>query len=459
MRRILFIVGLQGSGKTTLINALSRKKIEELIVLKPSTTRAQRPGGEDEYHFESEWDHGNFAWTIQRGVDTYGMRQSEIDQIDHNQVGLTVFAPESIEALYSYRRESSDEIITVGLDTISSIEMQEERVEAASNRTVDADDFQDQVEVVKDCDIVLSGNPRQLSAALTKIIYLLSGRGGVLTKASISSLINAGSLLKGASPKNIESASYDLRIADTYWCQGRYAELKSDNDQVIIPPYSFVLVQAREQACLPRFVSGSFDLSVSMFFDGVVLSNGPQVDPGYRGSLFCMLYNSSDSEVALNRGQKFATIQFFTTSEVAEGYSGQYQNKKTFQDFLNTRASRSAGGKIFERISDIKKECDSAISTHRREVRALMIAFSSVFIAVFGIAFSKLSSETDRLADLRSKLSSEFGEIRDTANIRNPTTSTINIMLPLGQNDLPNEVGIELERGSAEPVGPEDVEN
>lgn len=137
-----------------------------------------------------------------------------------------------------------------------------------------------------------------------------------------------------------------------YWCQGAYKEV-TGNDVIQIPAYSFIFATAQEQACMPRFVSGNFDLSVSMFFSGVVLSNGPQVDPGYRGALFCMLYNTTDQPVPINRGAKFATLQFFTTTHVTSGYSGAYQRKSTFRDFVSSRMAISQGGQILERVNKV----------------------------------------------------------------------------------------------------------
>ena len=399
MRRIIFLIGLQGSGKTTLLNSID-DNAGRTVLLKPSTTRPKRSENEDEYHFEDEWNEEQFAWTINRGEHKYGMRKAEIERVQGGLTGLTVFAPEAIEFLNAFREKNAIEVVTVGVDTIESTQQQSQRVENDHLRVADEENFREQLGVVKDCDIVLSGDRHKLLAAFNKTVELLSGRGGVLTKSTINALMNAGSLLRESDVKNIESASYDLRISDTYWCQGKYVKLREDTDQVIIPPYSFILAQAKEEAFLPRFVSGSFDLSVSMFFDGVILSNGPQVDPGYRGSLFCMLYNTSDVEVVLNKGQKFATIQFFTTVQVAEGYSGQYQDKTTFQDFLNRRASRSAGGKIFERIAEVKKSSKAAIRSHRNKVWSSIIAFSGLFVALFALAYSDLRNGIERLNDL-----------------------------------------------------------
>jgi len=361
MKRLIVLVGLQGAGKSSLIESLSGQ--DGLIVLRPSTSRSKRPSETDEYHFETRWGKSQFEWTIERGESKYGMRCSELNRIKEGQHGLTVFAPESIAELEKFKKTTLFEVVTIGLDTIDSIAAQSERVNSDASRLLtDQDEFERQRMVVQSCDVVLSGDLKTVTEGLKAVISLLVGRGGVLTKSVIERLIRAGTLLKGADTSGIQSASYDLRLSDTYWCQGKYKVLQDVNETIVIPPYSFILAQAREEAHLPRLISGNFDLTVSMFFDGLILSNGPQVDPGYHGSLFCMLYNTSDRDVTLYKGKKFASIQFFTTAQVAEGYAGQYQGKTTFQDFLDRRAADSPGGRILERLTDLKDKTEKILA-------------------------------------------------------------------------------------------------
>lgn len=418
MKRIIVLVGLQGAGKTSLIERI--EGIDNLVTLRPSTSREKREIEVDEYHFEKKWNKDLFAWSIDRGAKKYGMRNSELSRIKDGQCGLTVFAPESISDLEEYKKTSPFEVITIGLDTIDSIATQHSRVDGDINRLLKSlDDLERQRTVVQGCDAVLSGDLSNIEKGFAAIYSLVQGRGGVLTKDTIGKLIKAGTLLKGAEAKNIESASYDLRISDTYWCQGKYKVLEGANSTIIIPPYSFVLAQSREEAHLPRFISGNFDLTVSMFFDGLILSNGPQVDPGYHGSLFCMLYNTSDKEVTLNKAQKFASIQFSTTTQVAEGYAGQYQGKKTFQDFLDRRAAHSPGGRILERLTELDVRTTGNITGVKRAnwlIHAMMLALIVSVLGIwFGIAGNRLDevkSATEKAESVNASLDKAINELQ-----------------------------------------------
>ena len=383
MRKLLILVGLQGAGKTTALESVTNA-----TVLRPSTSRLPRPGETDEYHFEGRWDETAMAWTIKRGPHYYGMRLTELEQV--REAVVTVFDPGNIKKLEDVKPFLKFEVITVGLDTIESLNEQSFRVGADPSRMApDQRTFDRERAVVLNCDVVLSGDASHIEEGLDAVIRTVSGRGGLLEEDTIRKLISAGTLLKNAALNGTETASYDLSVSDIYWCQGRYLDANNTNGAVLIPPYSFVLVQSVEEACLPRFIAGNFDLAVSLFLDGVILSNGPQVDPGYRGALFCMLYNTSDNVVPISPGKRFATIQFTTTASVASGYIGQYQNKKTFRDFVTARAANSPGGKILERMNDLDvrmkdmfKDLKTEVTTTSKEGRDELHKFAALWVSL-----------------------------------------------------------------------------
>lgn len=374
MKQLLVLVGVQGAGKSSAL-----RRFERGTVLKPSTTRQPRSATDDEYHFEQQWNDPDFAWRISRGQLLYGMRWSELRSV--NRIGITVFDPASIGTLYASSVSNEFELVTVGLDTISSLGEQHARVGNDASRTMQQADFDAQRDVVGKCDVVLRGAEIEIASAINELAAILGGRGGVLSKESIIRLISAGTLLDDADTTRIEPASYDLRISDKYWCQGKYHEL-TDRDPVLkIPPYSFAVVQAREMARLPRFVVATFDIRVSLFMSGVILSNGPQVDPGYSGGLFCMLHNASGTAVGINRGEHFATIQFQTTAATGVGYSAHYQNKKGFTDFLDGSSAGKPGGQIFEHVNAIGEK----LGTDFKELKATNYTVLGLVVAAIAI--------------------------------------------------------------------------
>ena len=63
MKTLFVLVGIQGAGKSTVLEALVNKGF---TILKPSTTRSQRNSSDTEYHFVTDRDWGNetYAWEI-----------------------------------------------------------------------------------------------------------------------------------------------------------------------------------------------------------------------------------------------------------------------------------------------------------------------------------------------------------------------------------------------------------
>ena len=410
MKNLLVLVGIQGAGKTTVL-----KRFVSGTVLRPSTTRPRRSPTEDEYHFEQAWHDPDYAWKITRGQYAYGMRWAELRSIEH--LGITVFDPAALQTLKASPARTEFEIVTIGLDTIATLAEQHLRVGNDQNRSMQQAEFDSQRAVVANCDVVLRGNEDIVAAAVEELAAIIAGRGGVLSGESIERLITAGALLDNADLGQVEAASYDLRIADRYWCQGKYHTLTDANPVATIPPYSFAFVQASELARLPRFVVATFDIRVSLFFSGVILSNGPQVDPGYSGGLFCMLHNASGTEVGINRGDHFATIQFQTTAANSIGYKAQYQNKKGFTDFLAGSDAKKPGGQIFEHVNSIGAKLQSDFK-ELKNIQLTIFGIVAAVVAIGGWMIDKAVTAVENATNSAESAAIQYSKRADAAEKR-----------------------------------------
>lgn len=427
MKTLFVLVGIQGSGKSTALDFLKNKGFK---ILKPSTTRAQRSATDDEYYFETdqEWRNQSYAWEIQRSNAKYGMRLSEIEASNSC---ITVFDPGHLQTLYQSSNRFNHEIITIGLNTISNLGVQHQRVNNDTNRKINSSSIFDQeLEAVCSCDIVISGDQTVIESALLQIIQLGNSRGGILNEDIIKSLIKANTLLLNTISNKVQAASYDLHLANTYWCEGSFHEIdKLDNHTLTIPPYSYVIVQAQEEAHLPKFISGNFDLKVSMFFNGLILSNGPQVDPGYRGALFCMLYNASDIPFTLKKGSSFATIQFFSTSSTSDGYRGKYQDKVEFIDFIESKGLNSSKGSILTRINTISNENKAFRSKYGKIFWGTLFFIVALVIGteynLYSTAQTNISKAEESFKDIEKKIAkatSDLDKLQKTLDKQNAQT-------------------------------------
>lgn len=98
----------------------------------------------------------------------------------------------------------------------------------------------------------------------------------------------------------------------------QYRRLNTDKPKTLfIPPFGSAFVQlnetvdtytvAKEKGLL---IVGRFDLKLSNVHQGLISQQATQVEPCYKGKLFCFIHNLSNKEIELKYGQKMATIEF-----------------------------------------------------------------------------------------------------------------------------------------------------
>jgi len=133
---------------------------------------------------------------------------------------------------------------------------------------------------------------------------------------------------------------------------------------------------------LSRDIAGRFDLAVNLFCQGVVLSNGPQVDPGFTGTLFCLLLNTSSKPVLLKRRQHYSTIEFQRLIEPTDEYRGQYQGKSLI-DYLPSNAAQGAINELKKEIELVRKESQS-LQAVTWAIVALILGLLSMWLTIRG---------------------------------------------------------------------------
>ena len=175
----------------------------------------------------------------------------------------------------------------------------------------------------------------------------------------------------------INNSSYDLTLGDEYYYAGEINELSDKKPFLALEPYDYAIASCNEKISMPRDVSGRFDVSVNLFCQGIILSNSTQVDPGFRGKLFCLLFNTSNKVVYLKRHTHFATMEFNKLIEPTTPYSGKYADEDSIVPYLPTNVMQGA-------INELKKEIEN-LKTENQKMQGIYLSVLALFLAIVSI--------------------------------------------------------------------------
>lgn len=135
----------------------------------------------------------------------------------------------------------------------------------------------------------------------------------VLSDVKILSALKAGVIkIAPFDEKCLNPAGYDLRL----------------EKKVAMKPRTQELVATLERVELDPTVVGFLNIRSSLAREGVIGSLA-LVDPGFRGQLTIVLFNSSKEKVKIKKHERFVQITFAKLDGKAKrGYSGRYQDSK-----------------------------------------------------------------------------------------------------------------------------------
>jgi deoxycytidine triphosphate deaminase len=362
----IIITGTSGAGKSTVAQKFC-EKYRKFQIVQAVTTR--NPRGDDipgRYQYITEKQLGELDKEKRLLIKSeyrneyYGITHEALQQVfDNRETPLLILTPKAVSELEGKGNREKYPFFTIFLDTPDDIlNKRLERRGEEINENMRKQREEDR-EYAKSCLYTINSRDDVNIEDVAQLIYYLwnyRNIGGILPKKMIELMIKCGTLLEDANLGNIQGASYDLVVGDEYFQQGEIKSLNAKKPFIVMEPGDYVLLSSKETANLPRDIAGRFDLSVSLFCRGVILSNGPQIDPGFRGKLFCLLFNTSNEKVQLKREEHFATIEFVKLIEPTIPYAGKYQNKLNIKDYLPLMVKASAINELVEDVKNLKKE-------------------------------------------------------------------------------------------------------
>jgi dCTP deaminase len=211
---------------------------------------------------------------------------------------------------------------------------------------------------------------------------------GILTKADILKRVKAKPpLIENFHSESLKSASYDLHLGNEFLKGGSYFKLdEKHNPYLEIPAHDVVVVCTEEKVNIPNDLVARFGLRFSLVMKGLVLNNEPQIDPGYQGRLFCLLYNLTDRSITLTYRQPFATIEFETTTTSTDRYTGQYQNAEHTSDVVKELLPRSGLKELSDNFRKMEKELTKKVD----RFYTLFFTIITIVLAILGLIITRI---------------------------------------------------------------------
>ena len=113
----------------------------------------------------------------------------------------------------------------------------------------------------------------------------------------------------------LDAASYKLRLGDEAHVGGCWVKVSRDQP-LVLEPHQVAVVKTHEVINIPRFLIARWNLRVQWVYEGLLWVGGPQVDPGWRGALYCPIYNLAERQVVIPHKERVFTMDFTRTTPV-----------------------------------------------------------------------------------------------------------------------------------------------
>ena len=138
----------------------------------------------------------------------------------------------------------------------------------------------------------------------------------------------------------IQPASIDLRLGNHFLKVDenafdiirlddpiKYLELTMD--EIIIPPFSFLLATTMEYVKLPHDLTAFVEGRSSIGRIGLFVENAGWVDPGFEGELTLELFNANRQPIRLTAGRRICQLVFAQLDQpTSTPYRGTYQGQR-----------------------------------------------------------------------------------------------------------------------------------
>jgi deoxycytidine triphosphate deaminase len=140
----------------------------------------------------------------------------------------------------------------------------------------------------------------------------------LLNSADIYDYVVATGMIWPFDPKNLKSASYQVRLLGkcVYWDEK--GELICENiengKKFTLKKNSIAFVTVEPMFRLPDYIAVRFNLKITNVYRGLLLGTGPLVDPGFVGKLSIPLHNLTTNDYTFEGGELLIWVEFTKVS-------------------------------------------------------------------------------------------------------------------------------------------------
>lgn len=204
------------------------------------------------------------------------------------------------------------------------------------------------------------------------------------------------------SDAQFRSASYDLRLGDEHYVSCVSSEASkpkiqrfSRDDQLLeIPPNQVALIRTHEDLAMPTDVVGHISLKLELLLRGVIAAPQSQIDAGYSGPIYGLLYNLSDQPVYIKRLTSVFRLEFAKLdAATAQPYSGGYKPSFSLADVVTKRIGSSLST-MHEEVNGFRKEL-----ARTKWVGALAVVTLILALIGIGVPFAQDAAKAKESVD------------------------------------------------------------
>jgi deoxycytidine triphosphate deaminase len=223
--------------------------------------------------------------------------------------------------------------------------------------------------------------------------------------------------------QNVRSASYDLRLGAEFHHTDSPRGEKTDvrdlqvsrleekkSEHIVLPPNQVVVVSCLEKVCLPEDMVGHLSLKQDILLQGLIMASQSQIDAGYRGWIYPLLYNLTDGEVTLQLDRSVIRLELVRLPQPSQRpYDGDYQEAS-----LAKSLKRPIGSSLTALRNDVERRGKEIDDERQRRKRTQWIASLIALVAIaVGVAVPFASGFVDDVYSTRDRVSRLEGKVEE----------------------------------------------